>query len=62
MLHDWAISIGKIDSTEYESYGDGEGTYRMSYINLKNGHKYIDIIIGSILKMRFNSMVCDQKK
>ncbi len=42
ILHDWAVSIGKIDSTEYESYGDDEGTYRMNNFNLKNGHKYIE--------------------
>lgn len=42
ILRDWASNIGKIDSIEYESYGEGEGTYRMNYLNLKNGHKYIE--------------------
>jgi len=42
ILHDWAVSIGKIDSAEYENYGYGEGTYSMYNFNLKGGHKYIE--------------------
>lgn len=42
ILNSMAINIGKLDSIEYNRYGDGEGTYRMMIFQLKNGAKYIE--------------------
>lgn len=42
ILKEWALNIGKLDSIEYDRYGDGEGTYRMMIFQLKNGGKYIE--------------------
>jgi hypothetical protein len=42
ILRDWANKIGKIDSIEYDSYGEGEKTYKMNLYNLNNECKYIE--------------------
>ena len=42
ILKGLAINIGNIDSIEYDSYGDGEGTYRMMIFFFLNGGKYIE--------------------
>lgn len=42
ILKDLAEKYGKLDTIEYNRFGDGEDTYRMAVYPLENGGKYIE--------------------